>query len=254
MSLPRNDLYEFGPYRLEPAERRLLRDGQEVSLPPKAFDVLVVLVSRADHLVSKDDLLKEVWPDTFVEEASLSYTVSVLRKALQAGADQVRYIDTVQKLGYRFTHPLRTVTASGSRGDIEVLPPASPLTDPEPHQTAALPAVKRSTPWPGASWRRRATIAAGCSDCSSLPSVSSGMLERFHRPRLNGLTTRCPGTSSSRIGTTRSFPLMAVESLLQGLAQVCDSFGFGRFSQRRRSSSPELRAQSRHFGRPTASH
>ena len=66
MSLPRNDLYEFGPYRLEPAERRLLRDGQEVSLPPKAFDVLVVLVSRADHLVSKDDLLKEVWPDTFV--------------------------------------------------------------------------------------------------------------------------------------------------------------------------------------------
>ena len=106
-------------------------------------------------------MLKEVWPDTFVEEASLSYTVSVLRKALHAGADQVRYIDTVQKLGYRFTYPLRIVTASGSRADIEVLAPASPLSEPEPHQTATLPAVKRPPPWPGASWRRRATIAAG---------------------------------------------------------------------------------------------
>ena len=152
MSLHTNDLYEFGPFRLEPAERRLLREGQDVSLPPKAFDVLVVLVSRADHLVSKEDLLKEVWPDTFVEEASLSYTVSVLRKALQAGADPVRYIDTVQKLGYRFTYPVHTVTANGSRTDIEV---------PEPRRTATLPAVERSQLSPGASWRRRAMIAIG---------------------------------------------------------------------------------------------
>ena len=152
---------EFGPFRLEPAERRLLRDGQQVPLPPKAFDVLVVLVSRADHLVSKEDLLKEVWPDTFVEEASLSYTVSLLRKALQAGEDQGRYIDTVQKLGYRFTYPVRTLTANGSRADIGVPPPASPLTEQEPHETAALPGMERSRAWSGASWRQHATIAIG---------------------------------------------------------------------------------------------
>jgi DNA-binding winged helix-turn-helix (wHTH) protein len=161
MSLHSGHLYEFGPFRLEPAERRLLRDGQHVPLPPKAFDVLVVLVSRADHLVSKEDLLKEVWPDTFVEEASLSYTVSVLRKALQAGAEQTRYIDTVQTLGYRFTCPVRTLTATGLRADIEVLPPASPVTEQKASTTPTLPAVERSRPWHGTSSRKYATIAIG---------------------------------------------------------------------------------------------
>jgi eukaryotic-like serine/threonine-protein kinase len=161
MSLPIGHLYEFGPFRLEPAERRLLRDGQQISLPPKALDVLVVLVSRADHLVTKEDLLKEVWTDTFVEEASLSYTVSLLRKALHAGADQVRYIETVQKLGYRFTSPVRTLTTDGSTADIGALPPASPLTAQVASMTAALPAVKRSRLWSGASPRQRATMAIG---------------------------------------------------------------------------------------------
>jgi len=159
MSLHTGDLYEFGPFRLEPAERRLLREGQDVSLPPKAFDVLVVLVSRAGHLVSKEDLLKEVWPDTFVEEASLSYTVSVLRKALHSEADQVRYVDTVQKLGYRFGYPVRTVTANGSKPDTQVLASASP-THREPHETAAHALVKRSEPLPGALGRRRRAVVA----------------------------------------------------------------------------------------------
>jgi len=115
MSVTGAQSYEFGPFRLEPAERRLVRDGQDVPLPPKAFDLLMVLVSRAGRLVTKEDLLQSVWPDTFVEEASLSYTVSLLRKALQSGDDSARYIDTVQKLGYRFAASVRTVATAGDQ-------------------------------------------------------------------------------------------------------------------------------------------
>src|SRR5262245_10929377 len=99
---PSRDVYAFGPYRLDPAEHRLLRDGQRISLSPKAFDLLAALVSRASHLVTKEQLLREVWPGTFVEEANLSYTVSVLRKALGDEREPYRYVETVPRRGYRF--------------------------------------------------------------------------------------------------------------------------------------------------------
>ena len=79
--------------------------------------MLVMLVSRAGHLVAKEDLLRQVWPGTFVEEANLSYTVSVIRKALHEGAGGARYIDTVQKLGYRFTAAVRTLTTDSATRD-----------------------------------------------------------------------------------------------------------------------------------------
>jgi DNA-binding winged helix-turn-helix (wHTH) protein len=98
--------YEFGPFRLDPAERVLLRDGNPVSLPPKAFDFLVVMVERAGRLVTKEDLLNEVWQGTFVEEANLTYTVSLLRKALGDDAEPHAFIETVSKRGYRFKGPV----------------------------------------------------------------------------------------------------------------------------------------------------
>jgi DNA-binding winged helix-turn-helix (wHTH) protein len=106
MSLSPHRLYDFGPFRLEPAERLLLRDGQTVSLPPKAYDLLVTLVAHAGHLATKEDLLREVWPGTFVEEANLSYTVSLVRKALGDDREPFRYIETVPKRGYRFKEPV----------------------------------------------------------------------------------------------------------------------------------------------------
>ncbi len=102
MSLSPQRLYDFGPFRLEPVERLLLRDGQPVLLPPKAYDLLVTLVAHAGHLVTKEDLLREVWPGTFVEEANLSYTVSLVRKAIGDDREPYRYIETVPKRGYRF--------------------------------------------------------------------------------------------------------------------------------------------------------
>src|SRR5450755_2600319 len=109
MGTPVKQLYEFGPYQLDPPERLLLCDGQSVPMPPKAFDLLVFLVERRGHLVDKDQLLKAVWPGSFVEEGNLSVTVSVLRKALNDDRGHHKYIETVSKRGYRFVAEVRQV-------------------------------------------------------------------------------------------------------------------------------------------------
>jgi TolB-like protein/DNA-binding winged helix-turn-helix (wHTH) protein/Tfp pilus assembly protein PilF len=107
MSTPAKHLYEFGPFLLDEAERRLLRDGEPVPLTPKAFGTLLALVRRGGRVVGKDELLGEVWPDTFVEEGGLARNISVLRKALGDDAAGLRYIETVPKLGYRFVAEVR---------------------------------------------------------------------------------------------------------------------------------------------------
>ena len=94
--------FRFGPFVLEPDERRLLRDGAPVDLTPKALDVLTVLVEQHGHLVTKDDLLETVWPDVVVDDNTLSVNVSRLRSALGEAAGEGRYIETVPRSGYRF--------------------------------------------------------------------------------------------------------------------------------------------------------
>jgi DNA-binding winged helix-turn-helix (wHTH) protein/TolB-like protein/Flp pilus assembly protein TadD len=108
MLLKAEGLYVFGPYRLDAHERRLLRDGEPVPLPPRAFDLLLALVARAGSLATKEELLSEVWAGTFVEEVNLSYTVSLLRKAL----GEEGYIETVPKSGYRFIAPVSVLSAA----------------------------------------------------------------------------------------------------------------------------------------------
>lgn len=97
---------QFGPFVIDLRERVLRRDGQLVPLTPKAFDVLAALVEEPGRLVSKDDLLRKVWPDTFVEESNLAYHIFALRKALGDTAATPRYIETVPKRGYRFAAPV----------------------------------------------------------------------------------------------------------------------------------------------------
>ncbi len=107
MSQPIKHLYEFGPFRLDAGERLLLRDGESVPLTPKAFDLLLALVEHHGRLLEKDELLKLVWPDAIVEEANLSYNISLIRKALSNGEDGQKYIETVPKRGYRFVAEVR---------------------------------------------------------------------------------------------------------------------------------------------------
>src|SRR6266496_3551651 len=102
--------YRFGSFELQPAERRLLRDGSAVPLRPRAFDLLAALVNRAGHLVTKDDLLDQVWPKMVVEEAALHVQVSALRKVLGADA-----ITTVSGRGYQFTLPVTTGDGEANR-------------------------------------------------------------------------------------------------------------------------------------------
>jgi eukaryotic-like serine/threonine-protein kinase len=102
------ELYEFGPFRVDPEKEILLRAGESVPLTPKTFQMLLVLVRHNQEVVTKDDLMKTVWPDTFVEEANLSRNIFLLRKALGESA-QDRYIVTVPGRGYRFAESVRLV-------------------------------------------------------------------------------------------------------------------------------------------------
>ncbi|HET9358828.1 MAG TPA: FlgO family outer membrane protein [Vicinamibacterales bacterium] len=99
--------YEFGAYRLEPPTRRLLRNGEPVPLTPKAFAVLLALIERRDRVVDKAELMRIVWPDSFVEEANLSQTIFVLRRTLGDGPDGRPFIETMPRRGYRFAADVR---------------------------------------------------------------------------------------------------------------------------------------------------
>jgi TolB-like protein len=94
--------YEFGRFRLDPTGRVLYRGGRAVLLPPKAADTLLFLIQNAGNVVEKQDLLKNVWQDAFVEEGSLTRTISILRKSLEGGAHGKEFISTIPKRGYRF--------------------------------------------------------------------------------------------------------------------------------------------------------
>lgn len=103
-------LYRFGPFQLDIAEQVLLRDGQSLPLKPKVFDVLAVLVENSGRVVCKDELMKQVWADSFVEEGNLSVSIFEIRKALGGRKNGHRYIETVPRRGYRF---VASVTDAG---------------------------------------------------------------------------------------------------------------------------------------------
>src|SRR6476619_8092932 len=108
-------IYEFGPYRLIPSERQLLRENQPVPLTPKTFDLLVVLVENSGHLIGKEELLHRIWPDSFVEEANLSVNMTALRRALGEGTDDHQYVETVPRHGYRFVADVKERSANGAK-------------------------------------------------------------------------------------------------------------------------------------------
>src|SRR5215469_6615891 len=122
------ELYEFGPFRVDPGKEILLRAGEPVPLTPKTFQILLVLVRHSQEVVTKDDLMKAVWPDTFVEEANLSRNIFMLRKALGESLPDRRYIVTVPGQGYRLAdsahlvveQELTIVAATRSKVQVQV--------------------------------------------------------------------------------------------------------------------------------------
>src|SRR3954454_21884585 len=95
-------LLAFAGFELDPGEGLLYKDGALVPLPPKALQTLLVLVDSGGRLVTKDELMKAVWPDTFVEEHNLTLNVHTLRKALNVKGAAERFIETIPRRGYRF--------------------------------------------------------------------------------------------------------------------------------------------------------
>ena len=106
-------VYEFGPFRVDPETQVLLRDNEPVAITPKTFETLLFLVRHSREVVSKDDLMKELWPDSFVEESNLSQNIFMLRKALGDTPEDRRYIVTQPGKGYRFVAEVRTVKQEG---------------------------------------------------------------------------------------------------------------------------------------------
>lgn len=113
---PIKEMFAFGPFRLDTLGHTLQKDGKTLPLPPKAFELLVLLVKRNGELLAKGDLLSALWPDTFVEENNLTQYVSMLRKLLGEGAtEDQKYIETVPRLGYRFVAKVEMLPANGER-------------------------------------------------------------------------------------------------------------------------------------------
>lgn len=120
-------IYAFGAFQLDPQQKILLRDGERIPLHPKTFATLLALIESSGAVITKDDLLEKVWPDTFVEETNLTKNISILRKALSNGHDHSHYIETIPTIGYRFTEPVRWVEmgrngdgANGRQGGAEI--------------------------------------------------------------------------------------------------------------------------------------
>jgi DNA-binding winged helix-turn-helix (wHTH) protein/TolB-like protein/Tfp pilus assembly protein PilF len=109
MELKTRSFYDYGPFRLDPAEHRLTRDGTPVSLPPKAFELLLFLVQNPGRLLTKDQIMQAVWPGSFVEDANLTVSISLLRKVLGEKEGNLRYIETIPKKGYRFIASVKEV-------------------------------------------------------------------------------------------------------------------------------------------------
>jgi Tol biopolymer transport system component/DNA-binding winged helix-turn-helix (wHTH) protein len=182
----RREFYEFGCFRLEPTERKLMRGNEVVVLTPKAFDTLVLLVRNSGHLLEKDELIKMLWPDSFVEEGNLSNNIFVLRKAL---GEDPPYIETVPKRGYRFVGALRQLPHAAAPR------PEKPL---EGH---------RQLPNKGAvAWRRPGFfVIAAIAVASALPVI--GAVLGYSQPRPPTVTNMVRITNDGKAKSPMESPV-----------------------------------------------
>ena len=116
--LPNAQYYEFGPFRLAADEHRLYRNGEIIMLPPKEFDLLLLLVQNSGQVLNRESLIKALWPNTVVEEANLNVHISALRKALAEKSGEQHYIETLPRLGYRFIAPVTEVSGTGAASSV----------------------------------------------------------------------------------------------------------------------------------------
>src|SRR5687767_11539316 len=141
MSTQPNPVYEFGEFKLDTAQRLLLRGEEQIPLTPKAFDTLLLLLEKSGRLVEKQELLGRVWAGAFVEEANLARIIWTLRKALGDSDGRHQYIETVPKLGYRFVAEVRKMPGTALEVVVQRRIRARVVTEEEGQTALEEPAV-----------------------------------------------------------------------------------------------------------------
>lgn len=131
--------FEFGQFRLDVERTRLSRDGEIVSLPPKAISLLLILLQHAGRAVEKEELIETIWPDTVVEDANLTQTIHVLRKAIGKYQDSDIFIETLPRFGYRLIADVREFMSEGEElagrrtfDPVDPVQPTAAISAPEP--------------------------------------------------------------------------------------------------------------------------
>ena len=172
-SLTEKGVYEFGDFRLDTRERAIESAGRPLSIAPKALDLLIVLVENCGRIVDKQELMKKVWPDTFVEDNNLAFNISVLRKLFGESGASPRFIETISKRGYRFIADVVRVPDELSAMNGSPAPVVAPA-----YVAGPPPAPARS-----AQWR----ILAGA---LFIVAAAGILTSRFHRvPKLTDRDT-----------------------------------------------------------------
>ena len=171
-------IYEFGPFRLIPEERQLLRDDQPVPLTGKPFDLLLALVENSGRLIKKGELMELVWPDASVEEANLSVNMTAVRRALGEGPNNHQYIETVPRRGYRFVAGVRERRDEGAEPPGRAPGGEQAVASPEADGDRQTPAPSPSAV-PRGSFRRWPVVLVGTLLLSALfLGLSVGGLRR----------------------------------------------------------------------------
>ena len=184
MSNGGKELYEFGPFRLDPAKRILLRDNHPVPLQMKAFETLLVLVRHSEQVVLKDDLMKAVWPNTFVEESNLAQNIFVLRKTLGQVSGNERYIVTIPGRGYRFVANVRTISDQGESLVVESHSRTRLVIDEKSLSKVSPPPIKATA----TTHRPLLDVVLGVA-IVSLVITAGGYFYLRHRPKLTDRDT-----------------------------------------------------------------
>ncbi len=222
------EIYEFGPFRLDVAEHRLLEGDRGIALKPKVFETLVLLVRNAGHLLSKQDLMTQLWPDTVVDETNLNKNVWLIRRALGGSGDSAEYIETVPRIGYRFVGSVcRAEPVGPPSAEPAALAAAEPATSaratppppPVPRRHSRTPAVVAAAAilllgafgaW--VAWRS-AHASAGSTDGALRPTISVlGFRNLSNRPDLDWIGTALSEMLQAELAPGSTYRLMPVES------------------------------------------
>ena len=239
MSEENQHFYQFGPFRLDPIKRRLMRAEEVLRLTPKAFDLLVVLVEEQGRTVEKDELLERVWAGTIVEENNLNQNITALRKLLGDSRQESQYIATIPGVGYRFVAEVRKVELTQRRSGAreEAAPPPPPPPRPRPVFRYALlilvPLVLVAIAY---AWYRREKPAPPISSIMVLPleNLSGDPAEEYFADgmtdaligdlaQIGGLHVISRTSSMHYKGTKKSLPQIAgeinVDAVVEGTVQ-----------------------------------